>query len=156
MGDGMQSGEMVRVVHEHLAFEQAHNAEAAAACYVDDGYYVHTPLGLRLEGRAAVEFNYASNYAAMPDVRFDIEGEIAGDNGLMHWATMRGTLDGSFLGQEPTHRSVEMPFVARYEFRDGKILGETLWFDLYTLCNQGGLDIAAVRTTAAELAAALA
>ncbi|MGO9873449.1 MAG: ester cyclase [Acidimicrobiia bacterium] len=152
----MRPAEMVNVVQEHLAFEKAHDAVSAAACYVDDGYYVHTPLGLRLEGRGAVEFNYASNYAAMPDVTFDIEGEVVGDNGLMHWATMRGTLDGTFLGQEPTHRSVALPFVARYEFRDGKILGETLWFDLYTLCDQGGLDIVAVRTTAAELAAALA
>jgi hypothetical protein len=31
-----------------------------------------------------------------------------------------------------------------------------LWFDLYTLCDQGGLDIEAVHTTADELAAALA
>ena len=152
----MHAEEMRRIVHEHLAFEQAHNAESAAACYAEDGYYFHTPLGLRLEGRAAVEFNYASNYAAMPDVRFDIEGEIVGDDGLMHWSTMRGTLDGPFLGQEPTSRSVELPFVARYEFRDGRILGETLWFDLYTLCEQGGLDIVAVRATAADLAAALA
>ncbi len=152
----MNTAEMSRIVHEHLAFEAAHDAAAAAGCYVEDGFYVHTPLGLRLEGRAAVEFNYASNYAAMPDVKFTIEGEVGNDTHLMHWATMRGTLDGPFLGQDPTHRSVELPFVARYDFRDGKILGETLWFDLYTLCDQGGLDIEAVRATAAELAVALA
>src|SRR3954453_7371083 len=152
----MHTAEMVRIVHEHLAFEAAHDAAAAAACYVDDGFYVHTPLGLRLEGRGAVEFNYASNYAAMPDVAFTIEGEVADENCMMHWATMRGTLDGPFLGQAPTHQPVELPFVARYDFRDGKILGETLWFDLYTLCSQGALDIEAVRATAAELAVALA
>jgi steroid delta-isomerase-like uncharacterized protein len=152
----MQPAEMIKVVHEHLAFEKAHDAASAAACYVEDGYYQFMPLGLRLEGRGAVEFNYASNYAAMPDLAFDIEGEVVSDAGVMHWATMRGTLDGSFLGQEPTHRSVVLPFVARYEFRDGKILGETLWFDLFTLCDQGGLDITAARASAAELAAALA
>jgi hypothetical protein len=69
---------------------------------------------------------------------------------------MRGTLDGSFLGQEPTHRSVVLPFVARHEVRDGKILGETPWFDLFTLCHEGGIDVATAPASAAELAAALA
>jgi predicted ester cyclase len=152
----MNPNEMLQVVHEHVAFEQAHDHDAAAACYVDDCYYDYKALGFRLSGRDAIAFNYQSNYAAMPDVVFDIEGEIVSEAGLMHWGTTRGTLDGSFLGQEPTGLNIALPFASRFEFRDGKILGESLWFDLFTLCDQGGFDIAAVRANAQSIAAALA
>ena len=39
--------------------------------------------------------------------------------------------------------------MARIEFRDGLMAGETLWYDLLSLCEQAGYDPAAVRDASA-------
>jgi steroid delta-isomerase-like uncharacterized protein len=152
----MTRDEMIAVHDEHVAAEHRHDHEAAAATYVEDGYYEYVPLGVRIEGRDNIAANYAIGNAAYPDSRFDIEGVIVEEPFLMHWGTLHGTVTGPFLGQEPTGRTIALPFVARFEFEDGKMKGEKIWFDLATLCDQAGLDLTRAREAAAELAAAFA
>jgi hypothetical protein len=48
---------------------------------------------------------------------------------------------------------VTLPFSARIEFQDGAMVGETLWYDLATLCEQVGVPVEPVRAVAAMLAA---
>ena len=152
----MTRDEMIAVHDEHVAAEERHDHEAAAATYVEDGYYEYVPLGVRLEGREAIAANYAVGNAATPDSRFDIEGVMVDEPFLMHWGVLHGTVTGPFLGQEPTGKTIALPFVARFEFEDGKMKGEKIWFDLATLCQQAGLDLEQAQTNAKALAAALA
>jgi steroid delta-isomerase-like uncharacterized protein len=154
----MTRDEMIQIHDTHVAAEHAHDHEAAAATYNEDGYYEYVPLGIRFEGREAVALNYAAGNLATPDSRFEIDGVIADEEAetLFHWGTLHGTVTGEFIGQPPTGRILALPFVARFEFADGKMQGETIWFDLATLCDQAGFDLAAVQATATELAAALA
>lgn len=152
----MNRDAVLDVYRTHLAAERAHDYEAAAATYVEDGYYDLVPLGLHLAGRDAVALNYALSYVAMPDVDFEIEAEVVDGDRLVHWGALVGTVTGDYLGQAPTGRPVRLPFVAAFEFRDGHMLGERLWFDLATLCDQAGFDLHRVRTWADEIAAALA
>jgi steroid delta-isomerase-like uncharacterized protein len=147
--------DMLVAYRRHLAAEQeSHDARAAAAEYVDDGYYELVAFGTRLRGRDAVERNYAATMHAMPDVHFDIDGEVIDGDTLVHWGTMIGTVTGSYLGHPPTGREVRLPFLARFEFTDGAIRSEQLWFDAATLCEQAGIASAAaqryVRTGAAS------
>jgi predicted ester cyclase len=112
----MTREEVLAVYSRHLAAEQDAHAAAAAAA------------------------NYAATIEAMPDIRFDIDGETVDGNWLVHWGTMIGTVTGSYLGQPPTGRPVRLPFLARFEFGDGVIQGEQIWFDSATLCDQAGID----------------
>lgn len=147
----MTPKETRRVVDEHLAAEARHDPEAAAATYVEDSYYVHVPLGLRFSGRQAVATQYAASFQATPDSEAVIEGETIDGPRMVHWGRFRGTVSGPWLGQAPTGRKVDLPFVAIIELRDGKMLGETVYYDLATLCDQAGFSLPAVVDAARAL-----
>lgn len=147
----MTPEEIRKIVHEHLEAEARHDAAAAAATYAPDGYYHHMPLGLRLEGRDAVAAGYASSFAAFPDSDVVNDGEAVEGDVYVHWGRFRGTVAGSWLGLPPTHRRLDLPFAAVIEVRDGRMRGETLYYDLDTLCTQSGHSIEAVRAAAEGL-----
>ena len=149
----MTREEIHEVYHRHLSAENNHDASAAAATYLDHGYYRVTPLGLHFTGRAAVEAQYAMSYVAFPDARFEIESEVLDGRWLFHAGTMHATASGPFFGQPPTGRPVQLSFSARIEFADGAMVGETLWYDVASLCDQVGVPIEPVRQAAAVLAA---
>jgi len=135
------------LVADHIAAERDHDAVAAASYYTVDGYYEIVPLGLRFDGRDAVAAQYAASYAAMPDLEAPVEREVvdAGGGWLVHQGRLVATVTGSFAGQPPTGRRIDLPFVAFYEIHDGKIAGETVHFDLAGFCHQAGLDVTKVR-----------
>ena len=144
----MTSQEIRKIVDEHLVAEARHDAEAAAATYAPHGYYHHVPLGLLLEGREAVAAGYASTFAAFPDSEISNEGDVVEANHYVHWGRFRGTLTGSWLGLPPTDRRLDLPFAAVIEVREGRMIGEALYYDLDTLCTQTGYTIEAVRAAA--------
>jgi len=140
----MTPQEIRKIVHEHLDAEARHDA-AAAATYAPHAYYHHMPLDLRLEGRDAVAAGYASSFAAFPDSEVVHDGEAVEGDIYVHWGRFRGTVAGSWLGLPPTNRRLDLPFAAVIEVRDGRMVGETLYYDLDTLCAQSGHSIDAVR-----------
>ncbi len=147
----MTPHEIRTVVEQHLAAEARHDAAAAAATYHADSYYEHVPLGFRFVGREAVAAQYAASFAALPDSTVAFEGEALEGDRLVHWGRFRGTVRGSWLGQPATGRAIDLPFVAIIELRDGRMVGETLHYDLATLCDQAGFSLEAVRAAAATL-----
>ena len=144
----MTPEEIRQIVHQHLAAEERHDAPAAAATYAPHGYYHHVPLGLRLEGEDAVAAGYVASFAAFPDSQVVTEGEVVEGTTYVHWGRFRATVAGSWLGLPPTNRRVDLPFVAIIEVRDGRMVGETLYYDLDTLCAQAGYTVEAVRAAA--------
>jgi steroid delta-isomerase-like uncharacterized protein len=147
----MQAADIRNLVARHLEAEASHDGQRAASFYAPDGYYENVPLGLRFAGRDAVAFQYDASYAAMPDGAVAIDGEVVDETGLVHWGTLRAHLSGPFLGFRPTGRPLELPFMARYDVRDGHIRGETLFWDLATFCDQTGLPLSDVQAAARTL-----
>jgi len=144
----MTPQEIRKIIDEHLNAEARHDAAAAAATYAPHGYYHHVPLGLLLEGQEAVAAGYASFFAAFPDSEISNEGEAVEANHYVHWGRFRGTLTGSWLGLPPTNRRLDLPFAAVIEVREGRMIGEALYYDLDTLCSQAGHTVEAVRAAA--------
>ena len=151
----MTAQEIRQLVHRHLEAEARHDAAAAASTYTPHGYYHHVPLGLRLEGHDAVAAGYASNFAAFPDSEVANDGEVVEGSTYVHWGRFRATVTGSWLGLPPTHRRLDLPFAAVIEVRDGRMVGETLYYDLDTLCAQSGHTIEAVRAAADRIGRAV-
>ncbi|MGH6873075.1 MAG: ester cyclase [Rhizomicrobium sp.] len=149
----MTRDEIMSIYRKHIAAELAHDSACAASTYLAGGYYRHMPTGLHFKGRDQVKLQYAASYVNFPDQTFEIESEVVEGDVLMHTATLHGTARGAFLGLKPTGRCIALPFVARIEFRDGAMAGETLWYDMLTLCEQAGYDPAEVRK-ASEVARA--
>jgi uncharacterized protein len=147
----MTKDEMVEVFDRHEAAENAHDSEAAAATYVEDGYYVNYPLGARFEGRQGVQLNYAATWMAFPDFAAQRELLVAGEDFLYEEGTFTGTLEGPFMNIEPTGKRATMKFAAYVPFRDGLMLAEHIWYDGALLAQQLGISLEQI----AELRSAL-
>jgi len=70
------------------------------------------------------------------------------------WGGLRGTRGGDWLGVPPSGGSFAVPFTNVAPFKDGLMAGESIYFDLATLCEQAGLSIDQIRTVAKARAAA--
>jgi len=141
--------EIMKIYRAHVEAELAHDSAGAASTYLPDGTYRHMPTGLFFRGRDQVMLQYAASYLNFPDQTFEIEGEVIEGDTLVHWATLHATAKGPFLGLPPTGKRIALPFVARIEFRDGAMAGETLWYDMLSLCEQAGYSPDAVRAASA-------
>ncbi|MFF5970881.1 ester cyclase [Streptomyces sp. NPDC012769] len=145
----MDRDEMIRVFETHRAAEAARDYDAILATFVADCYLDTVPLGLRSEGRDAARAAYQGYFTAFPDLRPDDQGQAFGDDVIVVWGVLRGTSGGDWLGVPPSGRGFAVPFTNVAPFRDGRMAGETLYFDLATLCEQSGIDLARIRAAAA-------
>jgi steroid delta-isomerase-like uncharacterized protein len=152
----MTPNEMKALHDRHLDAENRKDLEGALATYNDDCFYEVVALGGRIEGKDAVRGVYIGTMSGLPDGRLQVDGEAFGDNTLVAWGTYHATTGGSFLGQEPTNRRIAFPMIVINSFRNGLMQGERIYFDLATVCEQAGYDLAKVREATAALRTALA
>jgi hypothetical protein len=73
---------------------------------------------------------------------------------MVVWGTLRGSSGGDWMGVSPSGRAFAVPFANVTPFRDGLMAGESIYFDLATLCEQAALPIDQVRAGAKERAEA--
>jgi predicted ester cyclase len=101
----------------------------------------------------AVRRTYEESYfKAFPDLTPDDVGRAFGDDVMVVWGTLDGTSGGEWLGVPPSGKSFSVPFANITPFRDGRMWGETVYFDLATLCEQAGLPLEEIRAAAKERA----
>jgi steroid delta-isomerase-like uncharacterized protein len=148
--------EMLRVFETHREAEAARDLDAILATFVDDCFLETVPLGLRSEGKSAARAAYEGYFTAFPDLNPDDQGIAYGDDVIVAWGVLRGTNDGDWLGVPPGGGSFAVPFANVAPFREGRMAGETIYFDLATLCEQAGLDVGEMRAAAKARAAASA
>jgi steroid delta-isomerase-like uncharacterized protein len=147
--------EMRRLFERHRDAESAHDYDAILATFVEDCFLETHPLGLRSEGKAATRMAYEGYLTAFPDLAPDDVGEALGDDVMVVWGTLRGTSRGEWFGVPPSGRPFAVPFANVAPFRDGLMAGESLYFDLATLCAQAALPLDEVRAGAKKRAEAL-
>ena len=140
---------MQRLFERHRDAEAARDYDGILDTFVEDCFLETVPLGLRVEGRAAVRTAYEKGYfVAFPDLAPDDVGQAFGDDVMVVWGTLRGTSGGEWMGVPPTGRSFVVPFTNVTPFRDGSMAGESIYFDLATLCELAGLPVAEIRAGA--------
>jgi steroid delta-isomerase-like uncharacterized protein len=91
-------------------------------------------------GREAISAFFRETFDAFPDFSMEVERITAeGDITVIQWLA-RGTFTGGkFLGIEPTGRRVQMRGIDVMEWRDGKIVENTIYYDGATLARQIGM-----------------
>ena len=147
---------MLRLFRTHREAEAARDLDAILATFVEDCFLDTVALGLRSQGRAAARAAYEGYFTAFPDLTPDDEGNAFGDHTVLTWGTLRGTSGGDWLGVPPSGRSFAVRFVNVAPIRDGLMAGESIYFDLATLCEQAGLPLDQLRAAAKVRAQALA
>ena len=146
----MNEAEMARLFQVHREAEARRDYDAVLETFTEHCYLETVPLGLRSEGRAAVRAAYVGYFTAFPDLAPDDEGTAFGDHVMVTWGHLAGTSGGDWLGVPPTGRSFRVPFTNVTTFVDGRMAGESIYFDLATLCEQAGIPLDAIRIAAAE------
>jgi steroid delta-isomerase-like uncharacterized protein len=150
----MTREEMQRLFDRHRDAEAARNYDGILETFVEDCFLETKPLGIRSEGREAVRRTYEEGYfVAFPDLSPDDVGSAFGDDVMVVWGTLEGTSGGEWMGVPPSGKSFSVPFANVTPFRDGLMAGETIYFDLATLCEQAELPLNEVRAAAKERAA---
>jgi predicted ester cyclase len=105
-------------------------------------------LGLRSEGREATRIAYMAYFTAFPDLDSDYQGFAAGDDVLVGWGVLSGSSGGEWLGVAPTGGRFAVRFTNVATFRERRMAGESIFFDVATLCEQAGFSIHEVRAAA--------
>ena len=147
--------EMQRLFERHRDAEAARDYDAILDTFVEECFLETHALGLRSEGRAAVRRTYEEGYfTAFPDLAPEDVGQAFGEDVMVVWGTLDGTSRGEWMGVPPSGRSFSVPFANVTPFRDGLMEGETIYFDLATLCEQAALPLDEIRAAARERAQA--
>jgi SnoaL-like polyketide cyclase len=73
-----------------------------------------------------------------------------GDDVIAVWGTVHGTSRGDWLGIPPGGGSFAVPFANVVPFSRERMVGERIYFDLATLCEQAQLPLEEVRAAAAR------
>ena len=98
-------------------------------------YVGHTPLGDIHGPEGAREFN-AMLHEAFPNLKIEVESQIAeGDRVVTLW-TCRGTHQGEFQGIPPTGKKITMPGITIFRFGNGKMIEGWNNPDLFSVLRQ--------------------
>lgn len=144
----MDSDAMLELFQAHRTAEAVRDYDAVIDTFTEDCYLETVALGLRNEGRAAARAAYVAYFTAFPDLAPDDEGFAFGDDVLVSWGTLRGTSKGEWLGVPPGGGAFAVPFTNVTTFAGGRMRGESIYFDLATLCEQAGVPLDAIRSAA--------
>ena len=151
----MDREQMTKLFRLHREAEARRDYDAVIDTFTEDCYLETVPLGLRSEGREAARAAYVGYFTAFPDLAPEDQGLAAGEDVLVSWGVLRGTSGGPWLGVAPSGGSFAVRFTNVSTFEDGRMRGETIYFDLATLCGQAGLSVDAIRAAARDRGATL-
>jgi steroid delta-isomerase-like uncharacterized protein len=149
-GGRVEPKEMRRIFDVHRDAEARRDFDGILATFTEDCYLETVALGSRSDGQEATKAAYVGYFTAFPDLAPTDEGFAYGDNALVSWGHLSGTSGGEWLGLPPTGGQFRVAFTNVARFADGRMQGETLYFDLATLCEQAGLPLEKIRAAAAR------
>ncbi len=125
------------IVRSYISAWNAHDPEAAAEHFADDGVrhwrVVMNPLiggPTRFEGHEEIAGGVKAFMDAVPDLVVDTPVLVETDDGaILEWV-VRATHTGAWGGWAAQGEDVELPGVSIYRVVDGKIVEERMHFDV--------------------------
>jgi steroid delta-isomerase-like uncharacterized protein len=132
------------VVAAYTAAKSRADADEAVRHCADDFTIETVAFQATIEGKDANRAAFQAFFGVFPDYDVEVTGTTGSDGELATWGTLRATMRGPFGGIEATGRSFELPFACIWRVRDGLLAHERFFFDLHQMCEQLGIDAAAV------------
>jgi SnoaL-like polyketide cyclase len=146
----MTPDEMFAVYREHRAAEDRHDFSAVMATLAPDCFLEQVSLGLRSEGQEDAAMAYEEWFGAFPISAPSRAGIAFGDDALVGYGQLHGTMKRPWLGLAPTGREFTVPLVNIVPFKDGLMHGERIFYDAATFSEQLGLDVHELRAAASR------
>ncbi|HZC52494.1 MAG TPA: ester cyclase [Mycobacterium sp.] len=131
---------IIAEIHAHLAAENAHDLDALLEGMTDDCFNVIVPDPHRLyAGPEEVARRYRGLWATFPDLKVEMRRIVSVQGGTaVSEHTLSGTHRGSLFGVPGTGKHVEVETAVVWDIIDGRIRGETVYFDAATMLRQVG------------------
>jgi hypothetical protein len=146
----MTPEEMLVVYRRHRAAEDGRDFAAVMETLAPDCFLEQVSLGLRSEGKDDATRAYQEWFGAFPDLGPIPEGIAFGDDVLVAYGQLHGTMQAPWLGLAATGRSFTVPLVNIVPFQGGLMHGERILYDAATFAEQVGLDVHELRAAASR------
>lgn len=134
------TSELARANHalwlEHAIAENRRELERLLATLHDECVYEVVPTGQVWRGKAEVSEFYRGLWAGIPDVKLDLLNRVDADDCVVEQSEVYGTMAGTLFGIPPSGGALRFRVVIFFPVRDGKFVGERVYFDLAELARQ--------------------
>lgn len=132
------------IVHKHAVHENRRELPQLLATDHPDAVYEDVPRGLRWEGLKQVEAFYLELLGSFPDIKFELIARRAGPDHVTEELIARATHKGPFRTArgtiEATGKKVQFRLCIVFPIvPDGRIGGETVYYDLADIYRQVGV-----------------
>lgn len=121
---------------EHAIAENHRELERLLATLHDECVYEVVPTNQVWRGKAEVAEFYRGLWAGLPDVKLDLLSRIDADDCIVEQSELYGTMSGALFGVPPSGGALRFRVVIFFPVRDGKFVGERVYFDLAELARQ--------------------
>lgn len=123
---------------QHLAHQSTGNIQQLQHDYHEDAIVEDSMFAAPIVGRAAIMARKSAGFAAMPDMQITVTNRVVhGDQLTVEWVAT-GTHMQDYPGLPATGRSFSIPGVTVVVRRDGKIMRESLYYDMAEVQRQLG------------------
>ncbi len=131
---------IVAEIHSHLEAETAQDLDELLEGMTRDCFNVVVPDPYHLyAGPEEVARRYRGLWATFPDLKVEMRRIVSvAENVAVSEHRLSGTQDGPLFGFLPTGKYVEVETAVIWDIVDGRIRGETVYFDLATMLRQAG------------------
>jgi steroid delta-isomerase-like uncharacterized protein len=131
---------IIAEIHAHLAAETAQDLDALLEGMTDDCFNLVVPDPHPLyAGPDEVARRYRGMWATFPDLNVRMRRIVSvQDNVAVSEHTLSGTHTGSLFGVPGTGKHVEVDTAVVWDIVEGRIRGETVYFDVATMLRQIG------------------
>jgi steroid delta-isomerase-like uncharacterized protein len=106
---------------------------------VEPNATIRTPLPGNATGAEALKQVWALLLGAFPDLQLNVEDFIGEDDKVVARIVVTGTHRGSYMGVEPTGRSIAYDEIFIFRFVDGRVAETWGVVDIYSQMRQLGL-----------------
>jgi steroid delta-isomerase-like uncharacterized protein len=130
----------LRLVEEHVRFENQHNLEGIMGTFGVAARYDDEPWDLHYAGRDQVLEFYQGLLQALPEVHLDVERRHASDTAIILEVIISGQHLGAWRGLPATGSQIEFPLCGIFTFDDeDRLAGEKIYYDRATVLRQLGV-----------------
>lgn len=129
----------LNAVNEYVRYKNAHDLQGLIQTIDDDCEFIVVGIGVTFRGPEEASDYHRDMFKAFPDYHLS-GGPISVDPDYVVWeGTLSGTHTGRVYGAEPTGRRFEVPTIAVFPVRNGKVAGERGYFDMLSILAQLGV-----------------
>ncbi len=121
---------------EHAMAENRRELERLIETLHDDCVYEVVPTGQVWRGKDEVRAFYRGLWEGIPDVKLDLLNRIDADDCVVEQSQVHGAMTGTLFGFPPSGAPLRFTVVIFFPVRDGKFVGECVYFDAAEIARQ--------------------